>query len=494
MHCDRQPEDSMVSFARSSTADWKLALQTRPVQEFDMVRTETALLITGAMVFSGLACTRGSADFNLEISTSEDMVTLIRANWQTDQAGVSWVDFGRDGELGFSTPQEEEPSTEHQFTLLGMHPLDNVAIEAFTQVDGLTMSVGGQVTIPNAPSSLPDLEVTVYDPERMDAAPYVLGVTQGSNLIFGMDREANWLWYKDLGDDYCSFELEPSPDGKSLFYNVFAYPFTTEMGAFATHAFDDSQYDEIVTDGAHHSFAVLPDGTVGFIIADIQDWLNPETSKYESVVGDTITELAPDGSWTEVYNTWGTLEVVPHDSWNVVFYTEGHDWTHGNSLYYYEDTNTYLLSLGNIDLVLEVDRATGDILRSFGPDGEYTFAEGTEPFDFQHDVHWTDDGNLIMTTMLDGTRIIAAEYSVDESTKTMTRIWSHGEDDTFYAIALGQASRLPNGNTLVSFGTAGTMREVTPEGDIVWEVQGDVGMWFSKVILVDDLYNIQWEQ
>ncbi len=59
-------------------------------------------------------------------------------------------------------------------------------------------------------------------------------------------------------------------------------------------------------------------------------------------------------------------------------------------------------------------------------------------------------------------------------------VWEYpgdGVDDPFKTYAMGDADRLPNGNTLVTSGSLiatdsrSRIMEITPDGDKVWEIQ-----------------------
>ena len=146
------------------------------------------------------------------------------------------------------------------------------------------------------------------------------------------------------------------------------------------------------------------------------------------------------------------------------------DWSHGNALRYNPDSNTYLLSMGYANIVLEVDRDSGEVVRYFGEGGDYSFADGTVPFDYQHSPHYTAEGTLLMTSNVDGS-LHAIEYEVDDTNKVLTQIWSHAQDEGIAALSMGHVQRMANGNTLMSFGSSALIREVTPDDEIVWEVK-----------------------
>ena len=52
---------------------------------------------------------------------------------------------------------------------------------------------------------------------------------------------------------------------------------------------------------------------------------------------------------------------------------------------------------------------------------------------------------------------------------------------------LGQARRLDNGNTFLNFGGLGEMREVSPDGTTLWQLNTGLGAWFGNAVLLDTL-------
>ena len=72
----------------------------------------------------------------------------------------------------------------------------------------------------------------------------------------------------------------------------------------------------------------------------------------------------------------------------------------------------------------------------------------------------------------------------------MTKVWEYGEGEEINGNFLGQAMRLENGNTLVNFGGAGMLREVTPDGEVVWEVSNELGYVMGNGEMIDDIYDL----
>ena len=58
-------------------------------------------------------------------------------------------------------------------------------------------------------------------------------------------------------------------------------------------------------------------------------------------------------------------------------------------------------------------------------------------------------------------------------------MWSWRGNPDFYEGAVGDADRLPNGNTFMTAGRSGRLIEVTPGGKIVWELSYKDSAWWT---------------
>ena len=57
-----------------------------------------------------------------------------------------------------------------------------------------------------------------------------------------------------------------------------------------------------------------------------------------------------------------------------------------------------------------------------------------------------------------------------------------------YSMPLGEAHRLDNGNTLVNYGDLPEIREVTPDGAVVWAAHfSEPVTALGRMVMVDDL-------
>jgi hypothetical protein len=190
------------------------------------------------------------------------------------------------------------------------------------------------------------------------------------------------------------------------------------------------------------------------------------------------------------------------------------DWTHINSVDYNTEYDQILLSVLTFDEIWIIDHSTtseeaaghtggrygkgGDLLYRWGNPLTYrTGSESDRKLFNQHDAEWIKpglpgSGNILIFN--NGLERPGGDYSsVEEIVPPMASngtygrpqgsaygptesVWNYtAEKPTdFYAINLGGAQRLPNGNTLICNGPHGQFFEVTVEKEVVWEYENQV--------------------
>ena len=341
-----------------------------------------------------------------------------------------------------------------------------------------------------------DVDTTIFDPNAL-AGNELLGSLMGEDAtLFISDREGNFIWDKEGEPGILNPVIQVDRSGQWLLYNEFAEDRSVDVGSIKRVGTDGEVRENWRTEQAHHTFVELPDGVFAYLAVDIRD-----TPDHGTVVGDRIVEVHPDGSTFEVFNIWNDLEVVEHDDWESDFYPQGHDWTHGNALWYDEEIDGYLVSFRNLSAIYELQRENVNGVwqavrtRTFGGDeSDYVIDPPEAEFRYPHGVHWTSDRTILLTSTNEWEGVEqtwASEFLVDDSTGTLTEIWNYGRGEELYAYALGEARRYENGNTLVNFGTAGVLHEVDAEGGLVWAMETDVGQFFGRTHLAEDLSALQ---
>jgi hypothetical protein len=184
------------------------------------------------------------------------------------------------------------------------------------------------------------------------------------------------------------------------------------------------------------------------------------------------------------------------------------DWTHVNSVDYNPALDQIVVSVHEFSEIWIIDHSTtkaeaaghaggrsgrgGDLLYRWGNPRVYRAGTKADRTLFaQHNAQWIPAGRPGEQHMLvfnnGGGRPDGSYSSVDELVLPVNRqggytreagatygpkkpIWSYSapKKPDFYAFFISGAQRLPNGNTLICSGPNGTLFEVTPEKELVW--------------------------
>jgi hypothetical protein len=184
------------------------------------------------------------------------------------------------------------------------------------------------------------------------------------------------------------------------------------------------------------------------------------------------------------------------------------DWTHFNAIQYNEELDQIAVSSNYLSEIYIIDHSTtpfeshqhsggrygkgGDFLYRWGnPTNYHHGTEDDEQLFNQHDVQWIAEGmpgagNLLIfnngraPVRPWSTVVEIAPVMEDDGSYTLSRrgdyentevVWEYDPDgdERFFSFFISGTQRLPNGNTLVNAGAGARVREVTREGDIVWE-------------------------
>jgi hypothetical protein len=138
------------------------------------------------------------------------------------------------------------------------------------------------------------------------------------------------------------------------------------------------------------------------------------------------------------------------------------DWTHLNDVDYVPGRG-FLLSPRNFDQVILVNRTTGEIDLRLGADGDVSTLKKQHNPDYLE----SEAGRpTILVADSENDRVVEYERGPDGWNRT----WRVGNRSTLDWPR--DADRLPNGNTLIGDSRHNRVIEVTPEGEVVWEVYG----------------------
>ena len=194
---------------------------------------------------------------------------------------------------------------------------------------------------------------------------------------------------------------------------------------------------------------------------------------------------------------WGFCEYwFPEDEENV-----GGDWSHLNTIEPFPDEEeTFLLSPRNQHTIFKFDAANEQIEWKLGAKGDFGLG-GDDLFLRQHDPEILENGNILLYD--NGERVggdftrrwsRALEVSYDTETMTAEVVWQFRPDPDVWTPIWGDADRLDNGNTLVTFGmrnqapgSVSRLMEATPSSQRVWDLAAPNGWGWYRSDRVTDL-------
>lgn len=433
--------------------------------------------------------TAPTCEMHVTAGTSDEQRLVVTLDWADVPAGFeTWAEYGVDGTYTCRAPGEPLADGAWHATLYGLPPFTDVSWRVVARGQGDDCEVTGITPTGGRPESIGEMEATTHLPDARDAFVYLAGavMNSGGATLAILDREARLLWYAPVPAGRASLTTLLSHDGLHLLANVFSM--TVEDDQSEVFALDMAGRlgATVPTPWGHHSFRVLPDGTVAWLAVDIRSWTDPSTGETQDVVGDAVWTVAPEGSPTRLFSTWDWREPSAGSFWDLGFYPQGRDWTHGNAISWNEERGSFLVTLAGLDAVVEVDATTGAVVQAFGEDVGLPVEDWNDRLLQPHEATWLETGNLLVSTLdLEGW-VQAAEYEVDQQAGVLRRVGRWGEQGVA-ALAQGQAVRLKNGNTLENSGTAGLVVEYTPEGDKVWELHAPLGYWFGTLTLLETM-------
>ncbi len=186
---------------------------------------------------------------------------------------------------------------------------------------------------------------------------------------------------------------------------------------------------------------------------------------------------------------------------------QAEDWTHANGIDYNAELDQILLSVREFNEIWIIDHSTtteeaaghsggtygrgGDLLYRWGNPQAYDRGiEADRKLFYQHDARWIPPGEVgagNITILNNGLGRPGTDFtSVEEITPPIlpngtyslspgaaygpaTTAWTYNGPVANFSAIISGAIRLPNGNTLITYGTLGNMTEVTSSGEEVWK-------------------------
>jgi len=357
-----------------------------------------------------------------------------------------------------------------------------------------------QVELALPPALLPSLTLSDVDQARMQPGGFVLTsyLQPENSWVVILDRDGDHVWFQESAAGLSVPTAKPGRDGQTILYTQNDRKQVADLAGTVRVDLDGEVISVTRNLMGHHDFVELPDGSIAWLSLELRDVTVDQTDFL--VAGDLILE-APEGIeegvepaiifnfFDDYFDPWVTCTHFLDDAYG----TGGKDWSHCNSLMYDEADDTYLVMCRNFDNLIKIDRSNGEILWEIG--GVHATVE-LPPEDAWHHGHMSHlwDGGMVIFDNgyhLDPPHSRIAEYTFDIDAGSAELVWDYWDPEGRFIPLLGDARRLPGGNTLACWTSAGMMTELTPDGDVVWRLEGAIGTGMGRITWIEDIYDLR---
>lgn len=421
------------------------------------------------------ADTASAAPTGVTVAAHPDFPTLLLVTWEQAEAGESLVRGTLADGTVVESPMEKHSAGVVSEWLFGVPYGEAVDVQVWVGTEGSASEVV-PFTVAPAPEAMPRAAEVSGDPAAWDpACPWIflslsedegdLGSLDSAWWVQVLDRQGRVVWTRRTADEAVSLHPRVARDGDALLIDESTFwggGFDQGAGSRVVRMLlDGTVLETIPTPYMHHPFTDLPGGGLAWGAVG----RNTETLEVRDAAGNQHT-LWDCADWLA-----GTDAAGNGCGSNTLFYDEGSD--------------SYYYSFYSVHTVVQVDAASGDTLRWFGQvGGSWGFADDADNFWWQHGGNITSDGTFLVSAYESarGVENVAREFRFDDSTRRLELIWSFGQGTGVFGEYMGEAHRLPGGDTLHNTGAAPHLREVTPAGDVVWDVSWEDGGRFDRFL------------
>ena len=416
---------------------------------------------------------------DIQVVLSEYVGTVVIVTWTTAEPTTGFVRFGESTSYALSTPEETEPATEHRALLLGL-PTDTEAhLQVVTHPAAGAEHVSSDYTITTGslPPEVPTITVTGEVVSWVGSYQILPMQGTGTTVVI-IDDQGRVVWFDLLEPGNNLMRALQSHDGTHMIYCLAGPQDRLDLGSVMTVSMDGSDRIILPFPNIDHDLAELPDGTLAAIVVS--------TNTEFRGAGNTIVEMALDGTTTEVWSAWDDPALFAS-------FQENMNWMHANALdYVLSDSGeeSYYISSKEIGTITKVDRLSGQSVWHLNGDAnEFELLNGTELGLESHQFQILDGGILMFDNGLpERLYSQAMEFAIDDVAMTAEEVWRYEHDPAMEVAAKGDVERFSDGNTQIVWSTGGELQNVDPAGQVHWQFNTELGYAITFVDRMESLY------
>jgi len=416
---------------------------------------------------------------------AEAVNTVVVVQWQPLGGGEAWVEFGSSGALERSTPVVADGEGPSQALLLGLGAWQEVCWRvAARSGDSRVSSPESCIETGGLPAELPELQLAEGS-APLDGYLLATAWIERRVALLLLGEQGAIRWYHLLPEERSAIWAAPQLGGGGLQYLAAHEQAALEGGSLVQVDWQGIIQSEQTLEGAHHAVVQHDDGRLAWLATDLRD-----TEELGPVIGDRVLIMDPaNGELETLFSTWDWLEPSEEQLGLTSSWAAGRDWTHGNSLRWSAERDSYWLTLRGTDQLMELDAHSGALLTVIGADS-YTAEPAEAAFwgrDYYdvgpHGAAWTADDSLLVFDngpVADWTSDSAEdpwsrllELELDEAGQIARPLRIHEAGRGRMAWFMGGATRLDDGGTLVSWGSAGVLERLDEDAQPSWALEGE---------------------
>jgi hypothetical protein len=304
-------------------------------------------------------------------------------------------------------------------------------------------------------------------------------------FIMLLDNNAEPVYYQPMAPYLALLDLKKQPNGTITYFNPDPahrryYVVNNSYQIIGSYAAGNGYVTDV------HDVQLLDNGNALLMIYDFQrvdmsqlvDGGNPEAV----VVGCIMQEVDAAGNVIFEWRSWDEMSILDT---NQDLTADQIDYVHCNSVELDNDGN-WLISSRHLDEVTKISRQTGNIIwRLGGKASDFTFTND-DGFLFQHDARRLPNGHITVHdngSASERRYSRGVEFKLNLNNMTATRMWEYRNDPDIFGIAMGNNQRLPNGNTVIGWGTSfdPMASEVSADGTLLLEINSPPGTGSYRV-------------
>ncbi len=462
--------------------------------------TAAATLALGSAIM-GCSADRGSGpagpSTNVTVATVANPTNALSSlvTYTAPGSDSVRVRYWSDSEPAVETPFIPAAAGTGTVPVLGLRPRSayHAMLEVVT-AGGMTVSAPLELRSGDLPAALQTVRLDLSGPGRPPPGFLLTSVTVADTAFaVAFDPAGAIRWYRGFPTQPGEHALacEQQPDGNfTLFVGASSgwqpvsgryYEFTPAGDRVATYTAAGAYYTdphEVLVRGVGGRAADTAIYLIGYDLRSV-DLTSLGGGPTQVIAGHSILRQSADGSVNFQWSAWDHFTL---DDWvarpSNLSQTSQLDFDHANSIEL-DPRGDYVVSFAAVTQVVKIDHATGALRWRFGGRlNEFTLVgDPLGGFGIQHDVRLLSNGDLLLFdngNFHTPPESRAVEYRLDTLAMTATLVWQSRHAPPLYAPFVGSVQRFQNGHTMIGYGAADLMSEVSEDGTVIWEGRLDV--------------------